>query len=170
VDRNRFDQLVRQHLASTLRLAIRLCGDLTRAEEVAQDALLRAAQAWQSFREEASFRTWIYRLTVNAWRDHLRRRLPPAALDDEPLDFRIADPPTHAAARELGEIVAAHVSALPPRQREVLVLIAYEGHSIAEAAGVLEISEQNVRTTLHLAREKLKTQLASYLDVQQRTS
>ena len=54
-------------------------------------------------------------------------------------------------------------------QREVLVLIAYEGHSIAEAAGVLEISEQNVRTTLHLAREKLRTQLTPYLDLERQT-
>ena len=79
------------------------------------------------------------------------------------VDRSATEPPAEAAARELGVIVARHVSALPPRQREVLVLIAFEEHSAAEAARVLDISEQNVRTNLHLAREKLRELLAPFL-------
>jgi RNA polymerase sigma-70 factor (ECF subfamily) len=174
VDAQRFDELVRAHLPHVHRLAVRLCGSAGPAEDVAQDALLRAARGWRAFRGGSSFRTWMFRLTVNAWRDQLRRRPPPRpglpAGADEPPDPRgggAADaggPVAAAEGRELAAVVAARVSALPPRQREVLVLIAYEHHSTAEAAAVLETTEQNVRTTLHLARAKLRPELAPYLD------
>jgi DNA-directed RNA polymerase specialized sigma24 family protein len=65
--------------------------------------------------------------------------------------------------RETGELVAREVERLPQRQREVLVLIAYENHRISEAAAVLELSEQNVRTNLHLARQKLRPRLSKHL-------
>lgn len=165
VDLDRFDQLVRAHLPQAHRLAIRLCGDPHRAEDVVQEAMLRAARSWRRFRGEASFSTWLFRLTVNAWRDEARGRgrAPPAALEGEPPDRTMTGPAAGAEAGELASIVAAHVSGLPPRQREVLVLIAYHDHSIADAAGVLRISEANVRTNLHLAREKLRRDLAPYL-------
>jgi RNA polymerase sigma-70 factor (ECF subfamily) len=79
------------------------------------------------------------------------------------LDRRTPDPAVAAEAGELAELTAQLVSALPPRQREVLVLIAYESLSAPEAAAVLGISHQNVRTCLHLARERLRQQLAPYL-------
>ena len=162
VDLDRFDQLVRTHLPQAHRLAIRLCGDPHRAEDVMQEALLRASKAWGSFRGESSFSTWLFRLTVNAWRDEARRRRPPQSLESEPSDAMAVDPAAGAAADELASVVAARVSALPPRQREVLVLIAYHAHSIAEAARVLGISEGGVRTNLHLARERLKRELARF--------
>jgi RNA polymerase sigma-70 factor (ECF subfamily) len=179
VDAARFDELVREHLPLVHRLAVRLCGSAGPAEDVAQDALLRAARGWRTFRGGSSFRTWMYRLTVNAWHDHHRRQHPPPpsgpwgddADADDPVDPRgggaddgAGGPPAAAAGRELAELVAARVSALPPRQRAVLVLIAYEQYSTAEAAAVLDTTEQNVRTTLHLARAKLREQLAPYLD------
>ena len=178
MDAKRFDELVREHLPHVHRLAIRLCGSVGPAEDVAQDALLRAARGWQTFRGDASFRTWIFRLTVNAWHDQGRQRRhrpdaePLAGGDDGPPDPRgggggtggNGGPVALAEGRELAALVAARVSALPPRQREVLVLIAYEHHSTAEAAAVLETTEQNVRTTLHLARAKLRADLAEYLN------
>jgi RNA polymerase sigma factor (sigma-70 family) len=75
-------------------------------------------------------------------------------------------PPDAASATELGERIATAVSTLPPRQREVLVLIAYESFSPSETALVLEMTEQNVRTTLHLAREKLRIKLKRELGEQ----
>jgi len=164
VDRGRFDQLVRESLPRIQRLAVRLCGDPSKAQDVAQESLLRASQNWKNLRDEAAFATWMYRLTVNAWRDEMRRSRQPGELDAEIEDSRPGDAPAAVEAKELGQIVAARVSELPPRQREVLVLIAYEQHSIAEAAQILQISEQNVRTTLHLAREKLKEKLTAYLN------
>jgi RNA polymerase sigma-70 factor (ECF subfamily) len=163
VDRDRFDQLVRKDLPQAHRLAIRLCGDPHRAEDVVQEAMLRATRSWRSFRGESSFSTWLFRLTINAWRDEMRRRPAPRSLEAALSDPAAPKPADRAVLGELESIVAAHVSALPPRQREVLVLIVYHAHSTAEAANVLRISEASVRTNLHLAREKLKQNLARYL-------
>jgi RNA polymerase sigma-70 factor (ECF subfamily) len=72
-------------------------------------------------------------------------------------------PSDEAETKELGELIAREVSKLPARQREVLVLSAYEQVSNAEVASMLAMSEQNVRTTLHLARQRLKERLSKYI-------
>jgi RNA polymerase sigma-70 factor (ECF subfamily) len=73
------------------------------------------------------------------------------------------DPAARVELQEFGTIVAKHVSNLPPRQREVLVLIAFEQLNVSEAANVLNVTEQNVRTNLHLARERMREKLAKYM-------
>ena len=169
VDRTAFDRLVLDHLAAAQRFAIRLTGDADRAEEVVQDALVRAARGWATYRGEAKFQTWLFGIVVNAFRDHWARRQRDAS---EPLpeqaDRSADDPARRAAAEEFGRIVAKFVSALPPRQREVLVLSAYEQLEVGEIAGVLGISEVNVRTNLHHARERLREKLRPYVEVAKR--
>ncbi|HEY4313751.1 MAG TPA: RNA polymerase sigma factor [Pirellulales bacterium] len=106
-------------------------------------------------------------MDINVFRDRLRQQsLDTASLDDTALDLpdvKTVAPPTAAAASELADHVAAEVSRLPPRQREVMVLVAFEGLSIAETARLLEITEQNVHATLFAARTRLKLRLAPYL-------
>jgi RNA polymerase sigma-70 factor (ECF subfamily) len=182
-DRTIFDQLVLEHLSAAHRFAVRLTGDPDEAEEVAQDALARAARGWRTYsgRGGATFRTWLFQVVVNAFRDRLERagRRQDVGAGGEsgdagrgtnhhPLtehlpDPRAPDPAAAAEAGELGALAARFVSDLPPRQREVLVLCAYENLSALEVADVLGISHQNVRTCLHLARERLRQQLAPYL-------
>jgi RNA polymerase sigma-70 factor (ECF subfamily) len=94
----------------------------------------------------------------------MRRKNAAQDMADDVPDARAVDPEQAMRGTELGELVARHVSQLPPRQREVLVLVAYEQMTSLQVAAVLEISEQNVRTNLHLARQTLKKQLAAYLD------
>ena len=164
LDRSTFDRLVREQLPKALRFATRLTGSPDAAEDVLQDALVKASRRWETFRGESKFQTWLFGIVVNAFRDGLARRREPGPLPPELTDTRHgADPPAQAVAGELGEIVAKAVSTLPPRQREVLVMIAYEGMNTSEAASALDITEQNVRTNLHLAREHLRRQLAGYL-------
>ena len=163
-DRDTFDRLMLEHLPAAQRFAVRLTGDAREAEEVVQDALVRAARGWRTFRGDARFQTWLLRIVIHAAHDRRTARRSPATLDHDPPGPLVDDPATLASAADLGEHVAAVVSALPLRQRECLVLTAYEGLSIAEAAGVLGTNEQNVRVNLHLARQKLKSQLANVLD------
>jgi RNA polymerase sigma-70 factor (ECF subfamily) len=157
-----FDRLVVEHLPGALRFAVKLTGDRESAEDVVQDALVRAARGWPAFRGEATFRTWFSRIVINAFRDRLRQP-PPEPIAEELADDKAREPLAAVLAGELSELVAKHVSALPPRQREVLVLSVYEQFSVAEVAALLGISEANVYSTLHLARQRLKSQLASYL-------
>ncbi len=167
MDRQAFDRLLLASLPGAQRFALRLTGDPGAAEDLLHDALVRAAESWRGFRGEASFRTWFFQIIVNALRDRLRRaarRAGDAALSDaEQAVAPAADPGAVVAADEMGAIVARHVSRLPPRQREVLVLVAYEELTPGEAARVLGISESNARANLHFARERLKRELARYI-------
>jgi RNA polymerase sigma-70 factor (ECF subfamily) len=159
-DRASLDRLVSAHLPEALRLAIRLTGDAHEAEEVVQEALVRVARSWKSFRGEAQFRTWLFRIVVNAFRDWVAAQPATERLDEDVPDGRVGDPVSEAAASELGQLIAARVSALPPRQREVLVLTCYQGLSTREVAAMLGISQGNVHATLHVARKRLRRELA----------
>jgi RNA polymerase sigma-70 factor, ECF subfamily len=166
VDRDTFDRLILEHLPAAQRFAIRLTGRCDLAEEMVQAALLRAHRSWMSFSGKSSFRTWLLQIIVNAFRDDLRQS---AHRTTEPLSPDVADtdqnnPATVAQANELGRVVATAVSTLPPRQREVIVLHAFEQLTDSEIADVLAISPQNVRTTLHLARQRLKEILRPHMN------
>lgn len=165
LDRPAFDRMVLEHLPAAQRFAIRLVGDAHAGEDLMQDAVVRAANGFKTFRGEARFRTWLFQIVVNCFRDQLAARLRIARpLPEDVTDANAANPATEAQSNELSAIVAAEVSKLPPRQREVLVLIAYEQLSAAETAHTLGMTEQNVRTTLHLARQRLRERLAPHLD------
>lgn len=163
MDRESFDRLMLEHLSAAHRLAIRLAGDVDRAEELVQEAMLRASRSWSGFRGQSKFTTWLFQIVINVFRDQLRKKGADEAIGEDVRDARSMEPREMASGRELGELVARHVSTLPPRQREVLVLVAYEEMPIAQVAAMLDISEQNVRTNLHLARQVLKKRLAVYL-------
>jgi len=161
------DDLVREHLPAVLRFATRLSGDPDAAEEIVQEALLRAVRGWPSFRGGAGFRTWLWKIVINAFRDRLRtRKLPGVALDGELelVDPRSVEPIDAAMAVELEQRIAMEVSRLPPRQREVLVLTVYEGLSTRSVAEVVGIRETNVHATLSAARAQLRAKLARYFN------
>jgi RNA polymerase sigma-70 factor (ECF subfamily) len=162
-DSSALDRLVREHLPAALRFAVRLTGDLDAAEEVVQEALLRVARGWQGFRGESQFRTWLFRIVINTFRDRCRVQHVADELPNDLLDDRATDPASGLLADELAERIARLVSALPPRQREVLVLSVYEGLATQEVAELLGTTAGNVRTNLHLARQRLRRQLAEYL-------
>lgn len=167
LDRATFDRLVLEHLPACQRFAVRLTGDADAAEEVVQEAMVRVARAWSSFRGESKFQTWLFRVVVNAWRD---RRGSTGGYEElvEVEDRRGGGPVGEAVGRETGEVVARAVSGLPARQREVVVMVVYEQMGIAEVARALGVTEQNVRVNLHYGRERLREKLRAYLPEEQR--
>jgi RNA polymerase sigma-70 factor, ECF subfamily len=160
------DQLVAEHLPEALRFALRLCGCQEMASDIVQEALCRAARGIGSFEGRSQFRTWFYRIIISAFRDltaAAARQCCSGELSDELTDTRGEDPAAAAMASELRDLIARRVSALPLRQREVLVLITYEQLRPSEVAEVLGISESNVHVNLHYARARLREELAPYL-------
>ncbi|MEX2114927.1 MAG: RNA polymerase sigma factor [Pirellulales bacterium] len=161
------DRLVLDHLPAVLRFATRLTGDADRGEDLVQESLLRAVRRWASFRGEADFRTWLFRIVINVFRDRMRAAAAPTLSIQEDqvemVDSASAGPPAAAIALELERLIAQEVSRLPPRQREVLVLIAFEGMSANEVAEVVGISVDNVHSTLSGARARLRLRLAHYI-------
>jgi len=163
VDRETFGRLVLEHLPAAQRFAIRLCGNVDAAEEIVQEALLKTARSWKSYRGEATFKTWLFAIVVNAFRDHCRGVSKNQTLPQAICDAKSASPTRRIEADELGEAVARMIQKLPERQREVLVLSVYEMQDSPGIATILGITEQNVRTNLHLARQRMKELLAPFL-------
>ena len=161
-DRLAFDALVGRHAERVLRVALRVLGDPDEAEEVAQEALLRAWRNAAGFDPaRAKFSTWLHRIVLNLAIDRARRRrvAPHAGIDAAE---GLADPgpgPDAAllAAQDAARLQAA-LAALPPRQRAAIVLAA-EGMRAEEAAAALSVSRRALEGLLRRARQWLGARL-----------
>lgn len=140
-------------------LALRLTGERAEAEDLSQDALVRAVKAWPSFRGESEPGTWLYRIVVNAWKNRLRDRAVRRAdsldaLEREPAG---AEPgPDGAAERgDERERLEKALARLAPEERAVLVLRELDGRSYSEIAAALDLPLGTVKSRLARAREQL---------------
>ena len=155
-DERAFRTLAERHAGAALRLARRILGNDTMAEDVVQDALLRVWINAPRWRPEAAFRTWLYRIVVNLCLN-AKRRAP-----DLPLDAaaQVADagpaPDEQLQLRDRDKRLAAAIDALPERQRAAVVLTYQEGLSNADVAEVLDTSVSSVETLLVRARRALR--------------
>jgi RNA polymerase sigma-70 factor (ECF subfamily) len=171
-----FEELVRQYDRPVLRLAIHLTGSQEDAQDIYQEAFLRAYINIGSFRFECSFYTWIYRIVTNLCLDHLRKRssryrdvtttISSDGDEEQALD-RIADqragasPERNMASRELRVCIVRAMQRLSPRERVVFELKHYHGLRLRTVAGILNTSEGTIKNTLFRATHKLRTQLAA---------
>jgi RNA polymerase sigma-70 factor (ECF subfamily) len=168
-----FGQIVRQHQRKVLFLALDLTGNHHDAEDLAQEAFLRAFASFQRFRGEASLGTWLYRITVNTYIDRYRARSARGgqarSWDDE--DDSIAPPRDEHPARDPERVtesaaIQRHIDAalarLSPQQRTVFVLRHYQDLKLREIAAVLEVSEGTVKSVLFRAVQRLRDALAFY--------
>ena len=162
-DRAAFNLLVGRHGERALRVALRILGDAAEAEEVAQEAFLRAWQAAAGFDPaRARFTTWLHRIVVNLAIDRTRRRAgaPSAGLDAA---AELADPrpwpDADAEAAEARAALAAALEALPARQRAAIALAYEQELSGADAAAALEVSERALEGLLRRARQFLRSRL-----------
>nr|WP_303705796.1 RNA polymerase sigma factor [Brevundimonas naejangsanensis] len=153
--------MVARKLPRMLSLAQRMLGDAAEAEDVAQEAMLRAwKQAPRWTPGQARFDTWLHRVALNLCYDRLRRRreiatdVMPDHVDDGPA------PDRGLLAAETGAQVEAALSRLPPRQREAIVLCHYQELGNIEAAALMEISVEALESLLSRGRRALRTALA----------
>lgn len=145
------------HMPALRRYARLLTGDATRADDLVQDTLERACRKWALWRPGTALRSWLLTLMHNLHANQRRDwRLDEghAALDEQP------EPPDPAApAGERLDLERA-LAALPDGQREVLLLVAVEEYSYAEAADILGLPIGTVMSRLHRGREQLRQWLA----------
>ncbi|MBO1076526.1 sigma-70 family RNA polymerase sigma factor [Roseomonas marmotae] len=159
-DRLAFDQLALRHLPRLYRLAHRVTGDAGAAEEVAQEAMVRAWQAAGRFDPgRARFSTWLHRIATNLAIDHVRQagRLAPAPGEEIPASG--PDPEQQAAARERRALLAAALKEMPTRQRAALALFYDQELPGAEAAAALSVSTRALEGLLRRARRFLASRL-----------
>ena len=153
--------LVTRKLPRVLSLARRMLGELSEAEDVAQESFLRAWKQAPSWRPgQARFDTWLHRVTLNLCYDRLRRRretpteAPPERPDEGP------SPDRGLEAADVGRRVEAALQKLPDRQREAIVLCHYQELGNIEAAALMGVSVEALESLLSRGRRALRAQLA----------
>lgn len=153
-DEAAFEVLVRMHQDRLFALALRMTGHPEDAQDVVQDALVRAWQGLPRFRQDAQFSTWLVRIVINGCHN-LRRAPALAALpnEDEPADT--STPAATVEAREHQAAVIAAIASLPFDQRAALVLHTFDGRPHAEVASLLGSTEGAVKVRIHRARRAL---------------
>jgi RNA polymerase sigma-70 factor (ECF subfamily) len=174
-DRSAFDALVRQYEHQVLRLALHLTGSEHEAEDIYQDAFLKAYRYLGNFRFECSFYTWIYRIVTNLCLDQMRRRKTrredSAVVVDhsgEEIDLlasvsdgrAYSNPARELERKAMGDKIQAALDKLTPRERMVFELKHYEGLRLRVIGEMLHTTEETAKNTLFRATKKLRAQLA----------
>ena len=152
-DLQAFEELVRRYQRMVHALAYRMTGSLADAEDLAQETFLRAYRQLDSFRGDAKFSSWLYRIAVNTclnWRKSAQRR------EKLHQDWADSDRDTASGTSEQAVRIQEGLTRLPAKQQAALVLTTYEGMSHAEAARILNCSETTISWRVFAARKQLK--------------
>ena len=166
-------ELLAQTAPLVYNLALRLTGNAADAEDLAQDTLIRALKALPGFRGESGLKTWVYRITVNTWKNRVRSEKrrgfwktvslglfagaegddePPFAADDPPLDRSLEQEEQQAQ-------VQSALMDLDADSRSIIVLREVQGQSYQELAEALGVPEGTVKSRLCRARKALQARL-----------
>jgi len=173
-DPDAFAPLVELHSASLYRLAMRIVGRPERAEDVVQEALLRAFRALHQFDDRAEVAPWLHRIAANVAIDELRRsrREAPLAVADGDGGWREPElatvepaPDRRASAAEAGAAAARALDGLSPDERTAFVMRHLEGCSIAEISRALGKRDNATKQSIFRAVRKLRRALAAWTEV-----
>lgn len=158
-----FETLYRRHAGRVHGVIVRLVGGQgARAEDLTQEAFVRAWQALPEFRFESAFSTWLHRLAVTtALMELRRRRSGPLFRDDEHLLESVGMQDSAGNGTALSMDLERAVSSLPPRARAVLVLHDVEGWKHEEIARELGMAIGSSKAQLHRARQLLRVRLGA---------
>lgn len=181
-DQRAFKQLVERYQRKIYAVALGMLKDKEDARDVAQEAFVKVYRSMQHFKGDASFYTWLYRITVNICIDHLRRK--GSAKGDEAVEFDEAvamdtseanlgalgsklgtNPQKSALRKELAEKIAGAFEQIPEAHRQILLLREVEGMSYEDLARVLKIPKGTVMSRLFHARLKMQKILSGYLEL-----
>ena len=152
--RERFIDLVRVEQEPLRRFLLALCnGDAALADDIAQDALVRAYVASGSFLGLSRFSTWLFRIAYNCYIDHHRK----ARLDEAPVEAALAVPADEStdAAFRYQQLYQA-LERLPGKEKAAIALFYFEDRSIKEIASILDMPQGTVKYHLSLGRTHLK--------------
>lgn len=161
-DLTAFERIVRRWQGPLVNLAFRFCRDREWAEDLAQEAFLRAYRGLGRWRREAAFSTWLFAVATNVYRSELRR-LPPPSVSFDP----VAEPSTAAGeaanvrleAADRDRAVRRAVDTLPAKYREALILFYFRDMNVEAAAESLGVPAGTVKARLSRARDLLRRKL-----------
>ncbi len=154
-DRSAFETLVSRHYETVYRMAYKWCGNQADAEDITQNACIKLARAIGSFRGEAAFTSWLYRLVINTAKDWQRQQRSfnsQKSIFDNKIEAMVlpqADDAVYA------QQVMAGIHQLPDGEKEALLLVVSEGLSHREAANIIGCKESTISWRIHEVRKKL---------------
>jgi len=179
-DRDAFRVLVERHSQSVFRLAYRMTGNQHDAEEVVQEAFLRAYQKLEQFAERANFGTWVYRIAANYAIDRMRQRKSedsqraaaarPSEEGGAEIDLMSLVPDASpsperlAQSRQLAQHMRRALIELTPAERTAFVMRHWGGSGIEEIAAALESSTSAAKNTVFRAVQKLRQALGPFAE------
>jgi RNA polymerase sigma-70 factor, ECF subfamily len=159
-----FEGIVRRWQSPLVNLAYRFCWDRGRAEEMAQEAFLRAYRALGSWRHDAAFSTWLFALATNLYRSELRRTPASTMSLDEVAELRDLRPVDGGLEnQDRDETIRRAVLRLPAKYRETLILFYFHGMDVPAAARSLGLPEGTFKARLFRGREMLRGKLPRLL-------
>jgi RNA polymerase sigma-70 factor (ECF subfamily) len=170
-DARAMEELLARHEPRVYRFGLRMCGNEDDAREVLQETLLATFKNLASFRGDSQLSTWLYQVArsfcIKERRRHVGEPAEHAALEGTEAR-RVADEApgsdARAHARQVGEVIQAALTTLPIEQREAIVLRDVEGLSSEEAADVVGVEVNALKSRLHRGRMALKQHLAAVLE------
>lgn len=169
-DHNAFGEIVEIYKDKVFQICFRMLGNRQEAEDLAQEAFVRAYVNIRSFNIQMKFSTWLYRIATNLCIDRLRKKKPDYYLDAEvagteglnmysQIASDIAKPEEEVESLELQETIQVEIMKLPEKYRSVIVLKYIEELSLKEVSEILDLPVGTVKTRIHRGREALRKQL-----------
>lgn len=169
-DQNAFAEIVELYKDKVFQLCYRMLGNRHEAEDMAQEAFLRAYVNITKFNQSRKFSTWLYRIATNLCIDRIRKKKPDYYLDAEvpgtdglnmysQIEADTVKPEEEVENLELQEVIQKEILKLPDKYRSVIVLKYIEELQLQEISEILEIPLGTVKTRIHRGREALRKQL-----------
>jgi RNA polymerase sigma-70 factor, ECF subfamily len=169
-DQNAFGEIVEIYKDKVFQLCFRMVGNRHEAEDLAQEAFVRAFVNISSFNQALKFSTWLYRIATNLCIDRLRKKKPDYYLDAEvagtegltmysQIPAKTVLPEEEVVSLEIQQQIQLEISKLPEKYRSVIVLKYIEELSLNEISEILELPLGTVKTRIHRGREALRKQL-----------
>jgi len=169
-DQNAFGEVVEIYKDKVFQLSFRMLGNRHEAEDIAQEAFIRAYVNIQSYNINLKFSTWLYRIATNLCIDRIRKKKPDYYLDAEvagtegltmysQIPAKTPLPEDDVESLELQDTIQREISKLPEKYRTVIVLKYIEELSLNEISEILDMPLGTVKTRIHRGREALRKQL-----------
>lgn len=163
-DTSAFEGIVRRWQGPLVTLAYRYCRNRGQAEEMAQEAFLRAYRFLDRWKEDAPFKSWLFTVAANVFRSQMRRYQPPVASSDLLLTLTGGSNPERVLETgDENEAVRRAVTRLPAKYRDAVVLFYFHDMDVAQAAHSLGLPVGTLKARLHRGRALLERKLSTIL-------
>ena len=171
-DQSAYEEIVEIYKDKVFQLCFRMLGNRHEAEDMAQEAFVRAYVNIHTFNTDLKFSTWLYRIATNLCIDRIRKKKPDYYLDAEvagtdglnmysQIASDIESPEDQVESLELHDIIQREITKLPEKYRTVIVLKYIEELSLKEIGKVLDMPIGTIKTRIHRGREALRKQLSN---------